>query len=81
MSYHIFVRFAKQYGIEKDNHDYPVDSKYANRKEYYKLVEFIHGEKCDFEKNLFRIMTKLYGGSNLLFLDNGKTYDFEKLFY
>jgi hypothetical protein len=83
MPYSVFVKFAKKYCIEKDMHDYPVDSKYANRKNFNSLVYFLHDRYNTgyFEKKLFEIITRIHGKSNLLFLDYGKKEDFEKLFY
>jgi hypothetical protein len=78
--YAVFTRFAKKYNIHKDKHDYPVDDKYATLENYNELVDFIY-QTGYFEKKLFKIMTKIYKKSNLLFLDNGKKEDFEKLFY
>lgn len=79
--YHEFVRFAKTYRIDKDIHDYPVDDKYAQKSHYNVLVDTLVDDKCGFEKKLFRVMTSLYKKSNLLFLDDGKKHDYEKLFY
>ena len=79
--YHIFVKFAKYYRIDKDMHDYPVVSEYAHKKNYMNLLDQVIGEKYDFEIKLFSVMTSLYGKSDLLFLDNNKKEDYEKLFY